>query len=104
MTSPDQGPSTETEEGPPPCILFKTPAEPLSGEPYHFTLQPAYSPRFVSVLAEEFHPDRLAGILDEEKEWEGVIITSRRGAEGWLEAVYKVQAARTGASTTRAAR
>ena len=68
-------------------ILFKTPSDPVSSDQYLQTLSPAYQPHFIPVLEEKYHLDSLLTILQQEKEWEGVVITSRRGAEGWIKAV-----------------
>jgi len=76
-----------------PVILFKTPSDPLSSDSYHQTLSSVYDPHFVSVLIEEYHTDELCQLFREQEggEWEAVVITSRRGAEGWIQAVQTVK-------------
>jgi hypothetical protein len=98
-----------------PVILFKTPSEPPSSDAYHIRLTDAgFHPLFVPVLAERWVLSQLVGILrggctglrgetsventagsgseDQGKEiataveWEGVIVSSRRGVEGWIQA------------------
>jgi uroporphyrinogen-III synthase len=86
---------------PVPVVLFKTPTEPLASDSYQLRLTEAgYSPIFVNVLAERWLTEKLVGILlegngrhrgelERKQEWEGVVITSRRGAEGWVQAARK---------------
>jgi hypothetical protein len=98
-----------------PVILFKTHSEPPSSDAYHIRLTEAgFRPLFVPVLAERWVLSQLVGILrgdhaglrektpvegcamsgteDNGTEiardvgWEGVIVSSRRGAEGWIQA------------------
>jgi uroporphyrinogen-III synthase len=69
-----------------PVLLFKTPTEPLEADPYHQTLSEDFEPYFVPVLAEEYHIDELRAVFREHERWEGVVITSRRGAEAWVQA------------------
>ena len=84
---------SNTVESPvkPPVILFKTPADPVSSDPYYAALSSNYTPYFVPVLQETFHLDDLCTLLTGRTEWEGVIITSRRGAEAWVQAVDRVR-------------
>lgn len=84
---------SDTVESPvkPPVILFKTPADPVASDPYYAALSSNYTPYFVPVLQEVFHLDDLCALLTGSKEWEGVVITSRRGAEAWVQAVDRVR-------------
>ena len=84
---------SDTVESPanPPVILFKTPADPVASDPYLSALSEKYTPYFVPVLQETFHLDDLCALSTGNKEWEGVVITSRRGAEAWVQAVHRVR-------------
>ncbi len=80
MTSPTQ------------IILFKTPTEPLGWDPYHIAFaEIGYEARFVSVLKETFRIHELKGIIAAGGgDWEGVVMMSRRGAEGWVKAAKAI--------------
>ncbi|WVQ64561.1 uncharacterized protein L199_002728 [Kwoniella botswanensis] len=72
-----------------PVILFKTPSPSSSLDQYTQSLSStSYQPTFIPVLEETYDTTSLVPILEGGSEdWEGVIITSRRGAEGWVRAV-----------------
>ncbi|WVR03342.1 hypothetical protein IAU60_000333 [Kwoniella sp. DSM 27419] len=74
-----------------PVILFKTPSPDAEHDPYARCLATtSYRPVFVPVLDETYDGTALERILEgdgAEGHWEGVVITSRRGAEGWVRAV-----------------
>ncbi|KAK6904952.1 hypothetical protein I204_08057 [Kwoniella mangroviensis CBS 8886] len=72
-----------------PVILFKTPSPSSSLDPYSQSLSSkSYQPTFIPVLEETYDTSSLVPSLEGGSEhWEGVIITSRRGAEGWVRAV-----------------
>ncbi|WVW81494.1 hypothetical protein I302_103488 [Kwoniella bestiolae CBS 10118] len=78
--------STQNTRTRTPIILFKTPSP---SDPYTQTLaSTSYDTRFIPVLEETYDTSLLTPILESGSEkWEGVIITSRRGAEGWVRAV-----------------
>jgi len=84
---------SDTVESPakPPVILFKTPADPVASDPYYAALSRNYTPYFVPVLQETFHLDDLCTVLSGSRKWEGVVMTSRRGAEAWVQAVDQVR-------------
>ena len=67
-------------------VLFRTPAQP---DPYHVQFAGSgYIPISIQVLSETFLTGDLREIIaSEEVGWEGVILMSRRGAEGWIKAV-----------------
>ena len=66
-------------------VLFKTPNE---RDTYDLDLRgEGYEPTFIPSLSEEYDVKELVGMLRGGGEWEGVVITSRRGAEGWVRAV-----------------
>ncbi|OCF36063.1 hypothetical protein I316_01935 [Kwoniella heveanensis BCC8398] len=101
----------------PQVILFKTPTPDISSDTYTAVLSSAaYEATFVPVLEERYTVDELVPIIsvqaeagyrvgkdkdnadggartkeaddtDQRCSWEGVVITSRRGAEGWIRAV-----------------
>ncbi|WWC97312.1 hypothetical protein V866_004191 [Kwoniella sp. B9012] len=77
-----------------PVILFKTPSPSSSLDPYTQSLSStSYQPTFIPVLEETYDTTSLVPILEGGSEnWEGVIITSRRGAEGWVRAVSESRA------------
>ncbi|WWC85536.1 uncharacterized protein L201_000400 [Kwoniella dendrophila CBS 6074] len=72
-----------------PIILFKTPSPSSALDPYNKILSStSYDPTFIPVLEETYSIDDLQPILKAgPSRYEGVIITSRRGAEGWNRAV-----------------
>ncbi|KAK8845392.1 hypothetical protein IAR55_006105 [Kwoniella newhampshirensis] len=73
-----------------PVILFKTPsATPSSSDPYALALTPAgFSAHFVPVLQETYESSIVLDILrDGIEKWEGAIVTSKRGMEGWVKGV-----------------
>lgn len=71
--------------------LIKAPPS-VSGESYTTELEAAgFAPLYIPALVEEFETSELESLLtDGENEWDGVIITSKRGAEGWVRAVKGV--------------
>ncbi|WWC57829.1 uncharacterized protein I303_100364 [Kwoniella dejecticola CBS 10117] len=90
-----------------PIILFKTPSPTVSLDPYYQTLtstsssssssssrsstSSTYDPTFIPVLEETYTTIDLVPIIEAgPSKWEGVIITSRRGAEGWVRAVSQI--------------
>ncbi|WWD06084.1 hypothetical protein V865_004169 [Kwoniella europaea PYCC6329] len=77
-----------------PVVLFKTPSPSSSLDPYTQSLSStSYQPTFIPVLEETYDTSSLVPILEGGCEhWEGVIITSRRGAEGWVRAVSESRA------------
>mgnify|MGYP002718868649 CR=1 FL=1 len=82
-------------------VLFKTPVhgvqgenggEAAGGDPYAETLrQGGFDTAFVPVLQEEYHLEEVCAVLQSDEEWEGVVVTSKRGAEGWVRAVSKLR-------------
>ncbi|WWD22338.1 hypothetical protein CI109_106829 [Kwoniella shandongensis] len=73
-----------------PVILFKTPSSSSSSsDPYALALTPAaYTAHFVPVLTEEYESASLLELLrDGCEQWEGVVVTSKRGMEGWVKSV-----------------
>lgn len=91
-------------------VLFKTPQSEFgpSADPYYKLLhQHGYETTFVPVLEDAYDTAELERVLvggDVEgnrgervnADFDGIIITSRRGAEGWLRAARNVQAADQG--------
>ena len=84
-----------------PVVLFKTPAEPLETDSYCRALSEDFDPHIVPVLADKFHTDELRTILQAQRRWEAVVITSRRGAEAWARAAELEAGAEAGASGAR---
>ena len=68
-----------------PVILFKTPSHPFASDPYHLLAQDAYEPKSIPVLKEIFLFEQLKRVVEQGVGgYEGVVIMSRRGAEGWV--------------------
>ncbi|WRT63608.1 uncharacterized protein IL334_000531 [Kwoniella shivajii] len=97
-----------------PVILFKTPSSSssssslssssASNDPYTQALSSTnYQPTHIPVLEERYDTAELASIIQRGgDEWEGVIITSRRGAEGWIQAVnHHLKSTSTSSSTSK---
>lgn len=84
-----------------PVVLFKTPAEPLETDSYCRALSEDFDPHIVPVLADKFHTDELRTILQAQRRWEAVVITSRRGAEAWARAAELEAGVEAGASGAR---
>ncbi|OXC71287.1 hypothetical protein AYX13_00154 [Cryptococcus neoformans] len=81
-----------------PVILFKTPHPSPSTDPYQHAFSKSassssnsaekYQPHFIPVLQETYHLSEIVKIIEEgPDQWEGVIVTSRRGMEGWVKGV-----------------
>lgn len=81
-----------------PVILFKTPHPSPSTDPYHHAFSESassssnsaekYQTHFIPVLNETYHLQEIVKIIEEgPDQWEGVIVTSRRGMEGWVKGV-----------------
>ncbi|ODO01947.1 hypothetical protein L198_02678 [Cryptococcus wingfieldii CBS 7118] len=87
---------------PNPVILFKTPNSSLADDPYHAALSrpclsSQYQPHWVPVLQETYSIDELVPFLEDGPiQWEGIIVTSRRGMEGWVRAVQAHLAQQSG--------
>ena len=85
-------------------LLFKTPqpGRPSETDPYHRLLTASgLAPVFVPVLEETFQTGELESVLasrDERERYDAVIVTSRRGAEGWIRAASAVQRSHHGMS------
>lgn len=72
-----------------PVLLYKQPKRSLSSDPYGTLLDTSsrYNPIHLPVLTEIFRTADLADIIRQGREaWDGVIISSKRGAEGWVRA------------------
>ena len=81
-------------------ILFKTPVpaceEDSRTDPYHTILSSGgFLPSLVPVLEDTYHLDALREVLVSKEEWQGVIVTSKRGAEGWTRAVNSLDIGKT---------
>ncbi len=92
-----------------PVILFRAPINPSSSDPYHLTFQQhGYEATSVPVLTETFRTDELRRILERGCQgYDGVVIMSRRGAEGWVRAATAISGASEGLeapSSTRASK
>lgn len=73
-------------------ILFKAPGSSDEPDPYRLRFESAsYRLGYVPVLQEFFDTAELSGLLSESDNWAGVIITSKRGAEGWIKAVQSIE-------------
>ncbi|WVQ80414.1 hypothetical protein IAT38_002519 [Cryptococcus sp. DSM 104549] len=89
-----------------PVILFKTPSPSPSADPYTLAFQAVssshaqsgspspssttqgYRPQFIPVLQEAYHISPLVEIISQSPaKWEGMVVTSRRGMEGWVRGV-----------------
>lgn len=75
-------------------ILFKAPLPPhnIASDPYYQLLRKqGYEPTFIPVLEESFEAQEIESVLlGRQGAFDAVIITSRRGAEGWLKAAQSV--------------
>ena len=71
-----------------PVILFRTLTQPFASDPFHLLLaQGPYEEKSIPVLNETYVVEELTRIVERGPDgWEGVIIMSRRGAEGWVQA------------------
>ncbi|WVQ76381.1 hypothetical protein IAR50_006046 [Cryptococcus sp. DSM 104548] len=78
---------------PTPVILFKTPNSSLDEDPYHVAfsqprLSSQFQPHLIPVLQETYSLGELISFIESgPSNWEGIIVTSRRGMEGWVRAV-----------------
>nr|ODO04379.1 hypothetical protein L204_00738 [Cryptococcus depauperatus CBS 7855] len=78
-----------------PIILFKTPCPTTTSDSYHLMLSQQYSalsfsyqPRFISVLTETHVITDLVPVIENGPDrWDGIIVTSKRGVEGWVRGV-----------------
>jgi uroporphyrinogen-III synthase len=72
----------------PRVVLFKTKSEVNGSDAYSESFARAgFEVRYIPVLQEEFHIDELAQLISDKKtDWGGLVITSKRGAEGWVQA------------------
>jgi hypothetical protein len=79
----------------PKVVLFKTPSTATGNDTYQNSFaQAGYDVQYIPVLQEAFHLDELCHIMrNNDTTWGGVVITSKRGAEGWLQAAFKSQGA-----------
>ncbi|WWC67098.1 uncharacterized protein I206_101005 [Kwoniella pini CBS 10737] len=75
-----------------PIILFKTPSPSYELDSYTKILSKTkYNSTFIPILEETYHINELISIIEEgSNKWEGVIITSKRGSEGWIKAVNEI--------------
>jgi hypothetical protein len=73
----------------PRVILFKTPLEP---DPYSETLGTEYEVEFMPVLQETYVVEELKTVLKDGGGWEGVVVSSKRGAGGYLAAAAAAEA------------
>lgn len=72
----------------PQVVLFKTKNEVNGFDAYHDTFaQAGFEVRYIPVLQETFHTDELIQFISAKKNWGGVVVSSKRGAEGWIQAV-----------------
>ena len=74
-------------------ILFRTPSP---DDAYISTFRRAgYDPTCIPVLIEAYETDGLAELLrDGGDGWDGVVLSSKRGAEGWVRAVKEIDTVR----------
>ena len=73
-------------------LLFRSPTSPPDSDPYQvlFTRY-GNGVESIAVLAETFSTDELGAIIEHGPgSWEGVVLMSRRGAEGWVRAAQGV--------------
>lgn len=74
----------------PRIILYKTPPPSQQPDPYlHRFEEAGYATEYIPVLKEEYQVDGLSNLLSRPGDtdgWAGVVITSKRGAEGWVKA------------------
>jgi len=79
----------------PRVVLFKTESEVNGYDAYIQTFaQAGFEVRYIPVLQEEFHIDELSQFIsDKNADWAGVVITSKRGAEGWVQAAQRCDGA-----------
>ena len=75
-------------------LLFRSPTSPPTSDPYHVLLtRHGYAAEPIPVLTETFRVDELGAIIEDGPgKWEGVVMMSRRGAEGWVRAAQGVSA------------
>ena len=75
----------------PRVVLFKTKSEVNGSDAYRESFaQAGFEVQYLSVLQEEFHVDELSqSMSDNRTDWGGVVITSKRGAEGWVQATQR---------------
>ena len=71
--------------------MFKTQSEVNGSDAYRESFgQAGFEVQYIPVLQEEFHVDELEQyISDKRTDWGGVVITSKRGAEGWVQAAKR---------------
>jgi uroporphyrinogen-III synthase len=72
----------------PRVVLFKTPTTTNGSDSYQESFTRAgCGVTYIPVLQETFHLDQLTRIiLDGNPTWGGIVITSKRGAEAWIQA------------------
>jgi uroporphyrinogen-III synthase len=75
----------------PRVVLFKTQSEVNGSDAYRESFaQAGFEVQYIPVLQEEYHVDELSQLIsDSEADWGGVVITSKRGAEGWAQAAKR---------------
>lgn len=75
----------------PQIVLFKTKSEVNGSDAYReSSAQAGFEVQYIPVLQEEFHVDELSqSMSDNRTDWGGVVITSKRGAEGWTQATKR---------------
>jgi uroporphyrinogen-III synthase len=75
----------------PRVVLFKTKSEVNGSDAYRESFaQAGFEVQYIPVLQEEFHVDDLSQLIsDNRTDWGGVVITSKRGAEGWAQAAKR---------------
>jgi uroporphyrinogen-III synthase len=79
----------------PRVVLFKTKSEVNGSDAYSEAFaQAGFEVRYIPVLQEEFHIDELSQFISDEKtDWGGVVVTSKRGAEGCVQAAQRCNGA-----------
>jgi uroporphyrinogen-III synthase len=75
----------------PRVVLFKTQNGINGSDAYRESFaQAGFEVQYIPVLQEEFHVDELSQLIsDNRTDWGGVVITSKRGAEGWVQATKR---------------
>ena len=84
----------------PRVVLFKTQSEVNGSDAYRESFgQAGFEVQYIPVLQEEFHVDELEQYISDKKtNWAGVVITSKRGAEGWVQAAKRCKDASSSTS------
>jgi len=75
----------------PQVVLFKTQSVVNGKDAYQESFaQAGFETQYIPVLQEAFHIDELTQLItDKNANWGGVVITSKRGAEGWIQAAQR---------------